>query len=96
MDDRRYEWDPEKSKANKRKHGFAFDEVRDFVWDQAIERLDIADDGEIRWRAVGPLRGRFIVMLVYTERKGRHRIISLRRAKRKEIEEYVEEAKRQN
>ena len=79
-----YEWDPEKAAGNLAKHGVAFEEVEGFDWAGAIEAEDTRYDyGEVRMQALGKIGGRYHV-LVYARRGDRLRIISLRKANRRE------------
>ena len=80
-----YDWDPAKARANLDKHGVAFDAVLGFDWAEAIEAEDDRYDyGEVRMQALGPIGGRPHV-LVYTRRGDTVRVISLRRANRREL-----------
>ena len=84
-----YEWDEAKREANLRKHGFDFDDA-DMVLENP-NRVTFAesDRGEARWRdlafveAVGS-----VLAVVYTVRGYNIRIISFRKASRKEREVY--------
>lgn len=85
-----YEWDPNKARANKAKHGIAFDAAHAFDWAEALEVEDTSEDyGEERWIAIGPIKSHLYV-LIYTPRGDNHRIISLRKATKKEAKAYVE------
>jgi uncharacterized DUF497 family protein len=90
----RFEWDPAKAKANQRKHGIEFDDAMHVFDDPfALFEQDRADDsGDLRWRAIG-LSGEVIVLVVaHTIRTDGGdeivRLISARRATRKERESY--------
>ena len=82
-----YEWDPAKSGANKSKHGIGFEEFQG--WDD--EAITVPDDRydyrEARFVAFGRINGRPHAM-VFAVRGSVTRIISLRRAREKEIERY--------
>jgi uncharacterized DUF497 family protein len=81
----RYEWDAGKAEINLAKHGVPFEAVQGFDWSTAIEAEDTRYDyGETRMQALGVIGGRYHV-LVYAWRAGRIRVISLRRANRREI-----------
>ena len=84
-----FEWDEAKAAANLRKHGVAFAySARVFADPDRIERLD--DSGypdEERWKVIGLIETR-VYVVVYTERAGRRRLISARRAARSERELY--------
>lgn len=84
----RYEWDEGKRAANLARHGVDFIAAEDFEWDTAVETLDDRFDyGEERWVALGMIRKRLHV-LVYTYRVEMIRIISLRKANRRERDYY--------
>lgn len=81
----RYEWDTDKARANLEKHGVLFEDVARFDWDSAIEAEDIRYDyGELRMQALGLIDNRLHV-LVYTMRGNSVRVISLRKANRRDI-----------
>ena len=84
----RYEWDEGKNAANRAKHGLDFSEAEAFCWDTALETVDDrADYGEKRWIALGLIGVRVHVM-IYTKRVENIRIISLRKANKREREYY--------
>lgn len=81
------QFDPAKNEANIAKHGVSFERAAD------LEILSVlADDrqdyGEIRYRAFGLIDG-VAHCLVFTDRQGVLRPISLRRAHHKEMKRYV-------
>lgn len=79
-----YEWDEGKRAANLARHEVDFAEAVDFEWDKAIEIMDDRFDyGEERWVALGYIGGRLHV-LVYALRADIIRIISLRKANKRE------------
>ena len=80
-----YEWDADKARANQEKHGVSFDDVHRFDWESAIEAEDVRYDyGELRMQALGLIDNRLHV-LVYTMRGMNVRVISLRKANRRDI-----------
>lgn len=80
-----YDWDSEKAQANLAKHGVPFGAVAGFDWRTAIEAEDRRYDyGEARMQALGKIGDRYHV-LVYAWRDDRIRVISLRKANRREI-----------
>ena len=86
-----FDWDDTKREANLAKHGVDFAEAEDFDWQSALEVQDNrADYGETRWVALGLIRNRLHV-LVYTQREETIRLISLRRANKREREYYATE-----
>ena len=63
--------------------------MTEFEFDTAIEQMDERMDyGETRWQALGFLNGQ-LHSLVYTERRKAIRVISLRRASKKEEKIYA-------
>ena len=83
-----YEWDEVKRRSNRAKHRVDFTALEAFEWDTAIIELDDYPEEE-RWNAIGFI-GLVLHFVVYAERGDRIRIISLRKADRKEISKYAE------
>jgi uncharacterized DUF497 family protein len=85
-----FEWDPRKNAINVAKHGLSFDEVLPAFDQPLLTALDARFDyGEERWQSVGVANG-IPVMLAYTWRNERIRLISVRKANRDEIKAYDE------
>jgi uncharacterized DUF497 family protein len=84
-----FEWDEEKNAINVMKHGISFDEAKTVFFDPL--RIDLFDqdhsDLEDRWKVFG-LAGCVLLMVSYTEKTGRIRIISARKATKQEEEAY--------
>jgi uncharacterized DUF497 family protein len=81
-------FDPAKNARNIRERGISFERVADFDFETALYAEDTRKDyGEIRIRAFGYLDGR-LHALVFTERNGGIRVISFRKANKREIEKY--------
>ena len=83
----RFEWDPDKEKANVDKHGLSFSEATN-LFSSGVDYLEIYDEGhsqdEDRFIATGPVAER-IVLVVYTEwPDDTVRVISARPATQKE------------
>jgi uncharacterized DUF497 family protein len=78
----RWEWNAAKAEANLAKHGVAFDAVHRLGWDRAA-RVWQTVFGEPRVKALVPLGDRLHVC-VYVERGEVRRLISLRKANRRE------------
>ena len=87
----RIEWDPRKAMANRLKHGVRFSDAEAVLFDPvALTRDDPDAIGEARFVSVGvDVAGRVLV-LVYTYREDRIRIVSVRKATRKEKAQYEE------
>ncbi len=86
----KFEWDPTKAKANIARHRVRFEDVQAVFTDlNAIEMLDESPD-EQRWRLLGRA-GPEILIVVYTERGNRVRIISARKASKREQKVYLEQ-----
>jgi len=82
-----YEYDSNKSLSNKQKHGIDFEEAK-LLWndDRMVEILTSYEDEE-RFISIGKINQKFYTV-VTTIRKDKIRIISARRARKKEIEIY--------
>ncbi len=87
----RCEWDPVKDRINRRKHGVSFGEAEQlFASDLAVREAYDKEhsDDEDRFMALGPIRSGLVVV-AYTEKDdGVIRIISARRATRREARMY--------
>ncbi|MBF0327879.1 MAG: BrnT family toxin [Nitrospirae bacterium] len=84
----KYEWDEEKRTENIKKHGVDFVDAVDFVWDTALIGVDKRQDyGEQRYKSLGFIDDR-LYCLVYTLRSTVVRIISLRKANKRERSVY--------
>lgn len=82
-----FEFDPDKSAANKAKHGIDFDEAQAIWKDERRASFKTHWPGEERWLMVGKI-GRRHWAAVFTPRDEIVRIISVRRARQKEVETY--------
>ena len=84
-----FEWDEAKAAENYVKHGVSFETAIKVFGDPfGIERLDDREDyGEERFILIGTAE-EAVITVVYTERNGRFRIISARRATRHEQGDY--------
>ncbi len=86
----KYEWDENKRAANLAKHDVDFINAENFDWSLAIETIDDRFNyGEVRWTALG-LIGNRLHVLNYTVRGENIRLISLRKANKREREYYEE------
>ena len=82
------EWDDEKNKINKKKHGLSFETAaRIFLDKNLVEDYDyFHSDDEDRYKIIGKV-GK-ILTVIYTERGENYRIISARRATKREEDIY--------
>lgn len=86
----KYTWDPQKNAANIAKHGFDFRDAVSIFELPVLVRADRRRDyGEDRYAAIGSLEG-IILTVIYTDREGERRIISVRQSNRKERRAYVD------
>ncbi len=82
------EFDPEKSAKNDRERGLPFERAADLEWDKAHAFPDHRRDyGEDRITAFAPMEGRLYVVC-FSVRAGAYRIISFRKANRREERAY--------
>lgn len=88
----RYQWDPNKAAINLRKHGVDFaDAVSVFSDDFALSFEDTRFDEE-RYVVIGADLLDRILVIVYTWRNKEVRLISARKATRRERQQYMEES----
>ena len=90
----KFEWDPKKDRTNRIKHGIDFETAKN-LW---------SDENRIEILAPYPLEDRRILIAkysdklwtaIYTVRRAAIRIISVRRARSKEVDLYEKEKLRQ-
>ena len=84
---RELEWDPEKSRKNREKHGISFFEARELWRGRVVEKEVRAGNDDSRHAVYGMIGGRHWTAIV-TYRGGVTRIISARRSRMKERVEY--------
>ncbi len=86
-----YIWDEAKRAANRRDHKIDFTAAYEFDWQTAFVFVDDREDyGELREVAIGFI-GPGLYVLTFTRRGEQIRIISLRKAERRDVRRYVEE-----
>ena len=87
----RFRFDPTKAAVNWRKHGVSLAEAEAVFHDPlALRRADPDAEGEHRMVAVGEGSAGVLLVVVYAERDGVVRLISARRATRREARTYAE------
>jgi uncharacterized DUF497 family protein len=90
-----FEWDAEKASLNERSHGIRFEEA-ETAFDDPYARVGDDPDhsvAEHRLILIGYSYRNRLLFISFTEREGRIRIISARKATRKEREGYEEREK---
>ena len=85
------EWDPGKAAENLQKHGVRFEEAATSLLDPiALAQEDESSEGEARWVLIGMSTNARLLTVVYTLRdENRIRLISARKATRKEASFYA-------
>ncbi len=84
------EFDPDKNRRNITERHISFELAEGFEWETALIWKDNRQDyGETRYCAIGYIEVR-LYHLVFTLRSERLRVISLRKANRREIDKYAE------
>jgi uncharacterized DUF497 family protein len=93
--DLQFEWDDAKAKANLKKHGVAFDEALTVFADPLARIFDDPDhsEGELRELIVGFSTKPRLLVVGFTERSGRVRLIHARRATKAERKRHEETVK---
>ena len=89
-----FQWNEAKNRENILKHEIDFEDVKE-VFDQPmlVKRDNREDYGEVRWLGIGMMRFRIIV-IIYTERNvDTVRIISARKATKREVKYYEKSIK---
>jgi uncharacterized DUF497 family protein len=84
----KFEWDPDKAANNFSKHGVRFAEAVTVFEDEAALTMPDDEAGEERFVALGIGSTGRILVVVYTTREDRIRIISARKATRQEQLQY--------
>jgi len=85
----RFQFDPKKAATNLKKHNVSFTDAEGVFLDPlAIHREDPDTEDEERFIAVGMGIAGGILVVVYTLRDDEIRLISARRATRKEVKDY--------
>jgi uncharacterized DUF497 family protein len=87
MRDDEFEWDDRKAARNVRDHGITFEEARAAFDDPDNVEEDDADPDEERYKRLCRLN-QDVLMVVYTERGNRIRILSARPANKHEQRTY--------
>ena len=91
-----FEWDPEKAKGNIETHGISFDEVSTAFGDTLSLTIydPLHSEQEDRFIVTGNSHKNRLLVVVHIERGQNVRIISARKATKKERKHYEENAER--
>ncbi len=86
----RFEFDPDKDAVNQAKHGVSLAVAVELDWDAALVWVDDRFEyGESRMIALAPETA-VLYYVAFVDRGMLRRVISLRRANRREVKHYVE------
>lgn len=85
-----FEWNEDKARSNIEKHGVTFEEASEAFFDPFYQGGDASVNGEQRDFIIGYSLSQRLLLVVYTERGERTRIISARPATRSERKLYEE------
>lgn len=85
-----FEWDDNKAQINLAKHHIAFEDAAGVFDDPHRLALDVSrpEDGEQRSKIIGKMHNTVLAVVVCTDRDGRIRLISARKAGQNEREHY--------
>jgi len=83
-----FEWDPNKDRLNRRKHGVAFADTFAVFEDPVALSRDDEEHGEERYVTMGMDCFGRVLVVVYTWRDENIRIISARKANKSEVRQY--------
>jgi uncharacterized protein len=95
--DIQFEWDQEKNRSNKRKHGVSFEVAREVFRDPLrVSIIDRVVEGEERWQTCGMVKDVLLLVVAHTNWEDIEddnpvecvRIISARKVTRSERETY--------
>jgi len=83
----KFEYDPNKSQLNQKKHGIDFIQAQQLWQDEDLLQIPAKTEIELRWILIGKLKEKHWTAVI-TYRGDIIRIISVRRAKNKEVKLY--------
>lgn len=87
-----FEWDENKAETNRQKHGVSFDEAQTVFTDSLSAMMPDAEhsDTEERFLIIGTSGKNRVIVVSYTERGDKIRLISARKATQNERKQYEE------
>jgi uncharacterized protein len=91
----RFEWDENKKRENLKKHGFDFADAWELFENPLLVKGDTRKEyGEERWTGIGVMGNGIVSVIIFTRReKETIRIISMRKASKKERQYYEKDIK---
>lgn len=85
------EYDPDKAASNLRKHGMSFADAEQAMRDPHAATLDDPDaEGEPRFVSLGMDAAGRVLVIVWTPRGDKARVISARKASKRETDTYAQ------
>jgi len=85
-----FEFDPDKSSENLKKHGINFEEAQTLWLDTNLLVIDVLTENEPRELVIGKIEGKMWTAVI-TQRSKNIRIISVRRSRKSEVMLYEED-----
>jgi uncharacterized protein len=82
-----FEYDPAKSAANEAKHGIDFEAAQRLWLDPRLLEAPARTEDELRYLAIGRIDDKHWAA-IFVRRRDKVRLISVRRARKQEIEHY--------
>ena len=87
----KFEWDENKNKINFKKHNITFEEAIKVFESKHITGIsNVTNLKETRQKTIGEIQKIIIIVVIHTGRNGKTRIISARKASKKERRIYYE------
>jgi uncharacterized DUF497 family protein len=84
-----FEWDEKKRLSNIEKHGLDFNDAKYVFKDENLKTYEIENLNEKSFLTIGYFKKELcIVILIHTNRKEKTRIISFRKANKREMRKY--------
>jgi uncharacterized DUF497 family protein len=83
-----FEWDPKKARANFRKHGVSFADAVSVLSDELAITIEDIEHDEQRFVTLGTDAFGRLLIVVYSYREDRIRLVSARKAAPSEREQY--------
>ncbi|MES2663704.1 MAG: BrnT family toxin [Pseudomonadota bacterium] len=84
-----FEWDDNKNQYNFEKHGITFEEACEIFHHPTFSVIDDRQDyGEVREKSIGMIGTEVVIAIIHTDRNGKVRLISARRANTEERKMY--------